>query len=126
MPEIATNAPNRLTFKRTQRLHSRSDFDQVREKGQAYYGRFFKVIIGCQSQLKQTRLGIITGRKYGNAVARTKIRRQIREIFRTHQHEFAQIADIVIIPKRTAHKIKQQILKEELTKLWTQAKLLKN
>lgn len=44
-----------------------------------------------------TRLGVITARKVGGAVARTRARRLLREAFRLHQLELAQPVDLVLV-----------------------------
>lgn len=44
-----------------------------------------------------TRLGVITARKVGGAVARTRARRLLREAFRLHQLELTQPIDLVLV-----------------------------
>jgi ribonuclease P protein component len=44
-----------------------------------------------------TRLGVITARRVGNAVARTRARRLLREAFRLHQLELNQPIDLVLV-----------------------------
>ena len=44
-----------------------------------------------------TRLGVITARKVGGAVARTRARRLLREAFRLHQLELTQPVDLVLV-----------------------------
>jgi ribonuclease P protein component len=48
----------------------------------------------------QTRLGVSVGRAQGNAVARNRIKRVIREVFRLHQHEMPCGFDIVVTMTR--------------------------
>ena len=47
-----------------------------------------------------TRLGVITAKKLGNAVIRSRARRLLREAFRLHQHEFAQPVELVLVAQR--------------------------
>jgi ribonuclease P protein component len=44
-----------------------------------------------------TRLGVITARKVGGAVARTRARRLLREAFRLHQLKLTQPVDLVLV-----------------------------
>ena len=44
-----------------------------------------------------TRLGVITGRRTGEAVARTRARRLLREAFRLHQHDLLRPVDLVLV-----------------------------
>jgi ribonuclease P protein component len=41
------------------------------------------------------------GRKVGNAVARNRVKRVLREYFGLHQNQLDCPADIVVVPKRT-------------------------
>lgn len=45
------------------------------------------------------RLGIITGRRIGNAVARSRARRLLREAYRLHQHRFGTPVDLVLVAR---------------------------
>jgi ribonuclease P protein component len=47
----------------------------------------------------QSRLGVITTRKLGNAVARSRARRLLRESFRRHQLELARPVDLVLVAR---------------------------
>ena len=46
-----------------------------------------------------TRLGVITSRKLGNAVVRSRARRLLRECYRLHQLELAQSLDLVLVAR---------------------------
>lgn len=49
--------------------------------------------------LAGTRLGVVTSRQVGNAVARSRARRLLREVFRAHQSELQQPADLVLVAR---------------------------
>jgi ribonuclease P protein component len=48
---------------------------------------------------EKTRLGVITSRKIGNAVVRTRARRLLREAFRLNQHQIARTVDVVLVAR---------------------------
>lgn len=47
----------------------------------------------------QTRLGVITSRKLGNAVVRSRARRLLRECYRLHQLDLAHPLDLVLVAR---------------------------
>jgi ribonuclease P protein component len=45
------------------------------------------------------RLGVVTSKKVGNAVVRSRVRRLLRESFRLHQHELKGPVDLVLVAR---------------------------
>jgi len=48
-----------------------------------------------------TRVGIITTKKLGGAVVRSRARRLLREAFRLNQHEFTHPLDLVLVARNS-------------------------
>ena len=72
------------------------------------------------------KLGVVTSKKIGNAPARSRARRLLRESFRLHQHEFAQPVELVLVARNSiAGKDFAGVEKDFLAAL-RRAKLLKN
>ena len=66
------------------------------------------------------RLGLTVGRKVGNAVARNRLKRVLREFFRLHQALLEDPLDIVVVPKRSVdarHASLREVEKELLAAL---------
>jgi ribonuclease P protein component len=93
----ATERPA-LTFSARDRLRKRYQFQLVREHGRRVHTRSFVVLV-ARSVEPQVRLGITVSRQVGQAVRRNRIKRLIRELFRTHRELFPSTADIVVIAK---------------------------
>lgn len=85
-------------FPRAARLLHRADFDGVYQQGRRRTSRQFAVIYRANG-LRLSRFGMSVKRALGNAVARNRIRRRIREIIRLHREEIAPGWDIVIHPR---------------------------
>ena len=74
---------------------------RLRQQGQ-------RLALGCLianwSKLPENatpRLGVVTSKKIGNAPARSRARRLLRESFRLHQHEFAQPVELVLVARNS-------------------------
>jgi ribonuclease P protein component len=85
------------TFGRERRLLSKRDFDRVFDAGRRAFARGLVVYVD-ESPAKQPRLGLVTGRRLGNAVARNRARRLLREAFRASLAELPPL-DLVALPQ---------------------------
>ncbi len=72
-----------------------------------------------------TRLGVVTSRKIGNAVKRSRARRLLRECFRLHQHEIARAVDLVLVARNSIVGKKLREVEEDFLRALGKAKLLK-
>ena len=73
------------------------DFQRARAQGR-------RIVSGCLifnwvETGNASRVGIITTRKLGNAVVRSRARRLLREAFRRNHHALAKPADIVLVAR---------------------------
>lgn len=75
-------------------------------------------LLACPNNLDIPRLGIIVAKKNVRfAVDRNRIKRLIRESFRTHNQELPPI-DCVILARRASSEQSNQVLFEQLNGLW--------
>ena len=93
--------PKRLRLNRSSRLAQNRDFARVRQHGE-------RLAQGCLIANWQKlpagaapKLGVVTGRKIGGAVERSRARRLLRESFRRHQHELAQPVELVLVARHS-------------------------
>ncbi len=91
----------RLKFSRDQRLKHAWEFERTRREGQ-------RLVKGClilnwrfSDDQITSRLGVVTSKKIGNAVVRSRARRLLREVFRLHLVHIPQPADIVLIARNS-------------------------
>ena len=95
-----TNAhTSRFGFPKEKRLLTRRDFQRVLSRGRRAYTRRF-ILYAHPGSTSVSRVGITVSRKVGNAVKRNRIKRCIREAFRTHPEWFQNPMDLVVIAKR--------------------------
>lgn len=100
-PDARPQTPDtgRLRLGRISRLGQNRDFARVRQQGQ-------RLAQGCLianwNRLPEgasPKLGVVTSRKIGGAVERSRARRLLRETFRQHQHEFSQAVELVLVAR---------------------------
>ncbi len=95
---MAASTPPSLSFRRAQRLKQGRDFARIRQEGE-------RQVTGCvianwrRLNTGGSRLGVVTGTRIGNAAVRSRARRLLREVFRIHQHDFAQPVDLVLVAR---------------------------
>jgi ribonuclease P protein component len=92
-------APASLGFPRSRRIKQGRDFLRAKTQGK-------RAVNGCLilnwlplAAGSQTRLGVITSKKVGNAVARARARRLLREAFRLNQLRLTQPLDLVLVAR---------------------------
>jgi ribonuclease P protein component len=88
-----------LGLPRARRIKQGRDFARARTQGK-------RVVSGCLIANwlvlppgSRSRVGVITGRKIGEAVTRNRARRLLREAFRLHQLHVAQPVDLVLVAR---------------------------
>ena len=118
-------APNRLRLGRQSRLAQSRDFMRLRQQGQ-------RLALGCLianwSKLpdgSRPKLGVVTSKKIGGAVQRSRARRLLRESFRQHQHEFAQPVELVLVARNSIAGKKFADVERDFLAALNRAKLLK-
>jgi ribonuclease P protein component len=94
-------SPKRLRLSRLSRLAQNRDFSRVRQTGQ-------RLVLGCLianwNRLPEgmpPKLGVVTSKKIGGAVERSRARRLLRESFRLHQHELTGPVELVLVARNS-------------------------
>ena len=118
-------APKRLRLGRPSRLAQSRDFARVRQTGERLaYG----CLIANWSKLpadKPPRLGVVTSKKIGGAVQRSRARRLLRESFRLHQHELTPPVELVLVARNSIAGKKFADVEKDFLAAMKRAKLLK-
>ena len=93
----------RERFPKEVRLRRRSEFLKVQETGQKFPSDAFLALVLPNARADGvTRLGLTVSTKVGNAVVRNRIRRRLRELFRTRKERLPRGLDVVLIARTQA------------------------
>ena len=90
----------RRSLTKNQIIRKKADIDNVMKAGKRQSLSCFKLSV-AKNDLPYSRLIVIPVRHYGNSVQRNRIRRQIKEIWRTNQDKFQSGLDFAVIVYRT-------------------------
>ena len=113
-----------LRFPRSLRLRRTVDFERVRKEGTVRRGQFLSIGVLAVHPDELARAAFITSRRVGGAVARNRVRRRLREIFRHHQHEVVGSVWIVTIASPRAAHATYRALEDEWLRLAEHASIL--
>jgi len=98
---MSAQTPKPLRLTRASRVTQNRDFVRIRQEGE-------RLAQGCLvanwNKLPDgaaPKLGVVTSRKIGGAVQRTRARRLLRESFRLHQHEFSQPIELILVARNS-------------------------
>ena len=91
----------KFQFKKQQRLRNSADFANVYDLKQRAGDEHLLVFCGRNS-IGKTRIGLSVSKKHGNAPRRARLKRLLREAFRTTQHELPFGMDFILIPRQNS------------------------
>ena len=122
--EDAPGKPPRQRFPKSARLSSAGEFHRVREQGRSWPGRYLVlgVLVGAPSGL--ARIGLITSRRVGGAVVRTRVRRLLREGGRPARGQLKANCWIVLVARHNAARAPLTELNAEWLRLARRASIL--
>ncbi|MCF6266394.1 MAG: ribonuclease P protein component [Desulfuromusa sp.] len=99
------------------RLRKSWEYQLVKKMGCKFYTPHF-VLLVSDNKINNSRLGVTVSRKIGNAVQRNRLKRIIREFFRTRKHLFSGLRDYSVIARRGVAQLTSSEINLELKKLF--------
>lgn len=108
---------------RHQRLTRSSQFREAYDGGEKHVGRLMVLYVrrGDDAAL---RLGVVTSRKVGNAVARSRARRLLREAYRRQRSQLHGSADVVWVARAALLEAAWPVIVAEMQNLLKRAGLV--
>ena len=111
--------PGRETFPRRERLTKSSEFRQVYEQGRKVVGRAFVCYV-ARGEGQGRRVGMAVSSKVGGAAARNRIKRYIREVYRTCRKDMDDDLRIVVVARPAASTLSYVECREAIGRLFRQ------
>lgn len=113
----------RLRFPSSRRLKLPGDFARAKAQGRRW-------VIGClianvleRPEGMPSRLGVVTGKKIGNAAVRSRARRLMRESFRLHQRDLSRAVDLVLVARPSIAGLNFADVERDFLRMLRQARL---
>lgn len=103
-------------MKKDNRLRDNRDFLRVYRRGRKVWNRHFNVYY-LKHKKQGIRVGFSVTTKYGNAVERNRIKRQLREIVRLNLSSIPEGIDMVILPKNNTKDMNYHQLEDSVNHL---------
>jgi ribonuclease P protein component len=94
-------------------VRKRAEFERIQGSGERVDTRHFVLILAAQPDAGQPRLGITASRKIGNAVARSRAKRLVREAFRKTPELWPRGIDLVVIVRKPLGELRLPAVLEE-------------
>lgn len=110
---------------RRDRLTKNADFDTVFRNGKSYAGKYAVAVVLRRAD-DITRVGFVVSAKTGNAPVRNRIKRRLREVWRSLQNEIVSSADVVLIGRAPAADAPFEEIGKSVRKILTDAGLLES
>ncbi len=85
-------------FTKSERLLKKNEFQKVFDEGRTFRNNEL-LVYAMPNGMDKSRIGLVVGKKVGNAVRRNRIKRILREAFRLNKGLLRISVDIVLIPR---------------------------
>lgn len=106
------------------KLRRNWQFSKIYKEGDKYFGDLF-ILYVLPNNTQETRIGLTVTKKVGVSVQRNRIKRVIREVFRSLEG-IAPGNDLVVIARKAAVDLKYAQAQDSLTHLLHRARILKS
>ena len=93
------------------RIRRRAEYRRIQGSKARVHAKHFILLL---SSSETQRLGITVTKKVGNAVARNRVKRVLREVFRRNRDLFPEQTDVVVIAKKGAPRLGYEAVRSEL------------
>lgn len=116
--------PQRFRLARSMRMQRSGEFGRTRERGQRLVRGGLILNWRPREEAAHSRLGVVTSRKVGGAVIRSRARRMVREAFRRLQPGIQPPCDVVVVVRPSLKRLGGGEVQRQLAKALSAAHIL--
>lgn len=102
-------------------VRTHDDFQKIYSSGKSFANRFLVLYVLPSESLK---VGFAAGKKLGNAVIRSRVKRILREAFRLNQHRLKNNVQILLVGRKALIDQKMQVAEKSFIDLCKRADIL--
>ncbi|MEK6646010.1 MAG: ribonuclease P protein component [Candidatus Firestonebacteria bacterium] len=115
-----------FTFSKSEHLTKNDEFDKIYKVGKRYSNKFFLLNVLEKSKVdtKYSRIGFSVGKKIAKAVLRNKLKRKMREIFRTNKYKLIKKTDLLLTARQLALSADYKTLETAILDLFKKSTLI--
>ena len=103
-------------------LKNTADFDRVFDHGIKFYGKLLSIVVADGGDV--VKIGLAVSKKIGGAVVRNRVKRIIRDLFRSPALILCRACDIVVLPRPTAKDAGKLEIENDLRSVLLKAGLI--
>jgi ribonuclease P protein component len=96
----------------------------VYNRGQKRVGRAFVSFV-ARREGQGRKFGVVVPRRVGNAVTRNRIKRLVREVYRSHRAELDEDAHLIVVARQPAASLDYAACRKAVRSLWYEGEVLR-
>lgn len=112
----------RYKLKKQSILKKKKQFQKVYKIGKSFSNRYMVIYVSAADEIK-TKAGFAAGKRLGNAVVRNRVKRMLREAYRTYQHRIKMGLHLIIVGRNPIVGAKSDLVGQAFVELAKKAKI---
>lgn len=123
MPESESKQEKKYPLHRDFRIRQNRDYRRIYSAGRRFSNRAGLMYV-VRTKREPVRIGFVTTKRIGNAVARNRARRLMKEVYRLHRHELSSHYEAILLAAAFLTTVTYSEAEKALLALWRKAGML--